>query len=327
MGLVHFKREQGTGRGGKVITRAQSAINSISAKVERVADRYRAARLVLVALNPAAFKQATREDPTVGAWVKVYQELQSGDILNPRGEDPGAAPPVTAVERQKAALGEGHKTISWIWITVRYTASDHLHPARTSDEEAIEGKPAILSLKRDSADSFDGDLTYLAMRSTYARVRARWLRWKEEVQLLQEEMRRAPVFLLWKANWWKERADSRPDASSGLRSGLCAYALRQSQLFTDMATRLVRQWAAVAAKNSLTVEWSTELKELAFKDLPECSMAHDGAPQVMATADTRLNVPVTIEELNKEMQNNEDSGTEEEDIEAGGSSNGYESGF
>lgn len=140
MGLVHFKQNQGSGRGGKNITRAQSAINGVTSKIEKWAERYRAARRALMVLDPIAFKEASREDPKVGKWTMVYRELLKADILNPRGEDPGDAPPVTPAERRKAALGEGHKTIPWIWTTVRYTAADDIHPTRTTDEEAIEGK-------------------------------------------------------------------------------------------------------------------------------------------------------------------------------------------
>ena len=41
------------------------------------------------------------------------------------------------------------------------------------------------------------------LKTEYAKSRARVNRWKEEVLLVKEEMRRTVAFLLWKAKWWE----------------------------------------------------------------------------------------------------------------------------
>ena len=51
-------------------------------------------------------------------------------------------------------------------------------------------------------------LYILALRIEWCRVRARAMRWSEEVLLLREEMRRVLVFLEWQATWWEKRAVS-----------------------------------------------------------------------------------------------------------------------
>lgn len=134
MGLCHFKAQHSNGTGNRPNTRAQAAINSMSAKIDRIAARYRAARLALMALVPDAFL------PT-GHLAKTFKELLSSDIRNPRGEDPGDAPPTGAEERRRAALGEGNREIPWIWMTVRYTAQDCIDTDAATDEDAIEGEP------------------------------------------------------------------------------------------------------------------------------------------------------------------------------------------
>lgn len=139
MGLIHWKGRQTAGSGNKPNTRAQSAINGVTAKIKTHANRYRAARIALVALNPNAFKLASRMDPSEGNWVKVFRELSDQDIRNPRGDDLDEAPPQTSAERRRQQLGEGHKEIPWIWTSVRPTGADHIDSDRVSDEEAVEG--------------------------------------------------------------------------------------------------------------------------------------------------------------------------------------------
>lgn len=133
MGLCHFKARHSNGTGNRPNTRAQAAINSMSAKIDRIAARYRTARQALVALDPDAFLPA-------GRLVKTFRELLPGDIRNPRGEDPGDAPPTDAEERRRANLGEGSREIPWIWMTVRYTAQDCVDADAATDEDAIEGE-------------------------------------------------------------------------------------------------------------------------------------------------------------------------------------------
>lgn len=143
MGLVHWKSRQTHGTGNKPNTRAQSAINSVTAKVKAHADRYRAARKALVALDPDAFKLASRTDPSEGKWVRVFHELSDLDIRNPRGDDLDEAPPQTLAERRRHQLGEGHREVPWIWTSVRPTGADYFDSNRVSDEEAVEGTRSL----------------------------------------------------------------------------------------------------------------------------------------------------------------------------------------
>ncbi|KAF8219434.1 hypothetical protein L208DRAFT_1209023, partial [Tricholoma matsutake] len=52
-------------------------------------------------------------------------------------------------------------------------------------------------------------------------------RWKEEIQLLKEEMWHTLQFCAWKSNWWREQAGCWTQLSSHLTEGLVAYAIKQ----------------------------------------------------------------------------------------------------
>jgi len=72
------------------------------------------------------------------------------------------------------------------------------------------------------------------------------MRWGEEVELLQEEMRRVLNFLEWHAQWWVERAGNRGKVDDlGLREGLPAYALRQASIRIKLREKFATLWRPV----------------------------------------------------------------------------------
>lgn len=72
-------------------------------------------------------------------------------------------------------------------------------------------------------------------------MRARAMRWEEEVELLQEEMRRTEVFFKWKSNWWAvQSCDIETDEET--RDGLFAYAASQSKLWQGLRERCWKRW-------------------------------------------------------------------------------------
>ncbi|KAJ7667386.1 hypothetical protein B0H14DRAFT_2300724, partial [Mycena olivaceomarginata] len=108
---------------------------------------------------------------------------------------------------------EGHRTISWIWMGV--------------DTSAAGSNEAIMQV--------------LGLRAEWAKGWARTRRWTEEVLLLKEEMRRIPITLRWKAQWWEDRCVV--EEFSGYHAeGARAYALRQAKLFRDIADKFEKQW-------------------------------------------------------------------------------------
>ncbi|KAJ7280892.1 hypothetical protein C8J57DRAFT_1057508 [Mycena rebaudengoi] len=112
-------------------------------------------------------------------------------------------------------------TLSWIWLSQGVPTSEGQAPAMN------EGK------------------YHPPLRIEWARARARSLRWSEEVQLLEEEMRRIQQFLLWHGNWWREQIGRR-DVDAIQQEGDRAYALRQASLKERLAGRFKEKWSGVA---------------------------------------------------------------------------------
>jgi hypothetical protein len=83
------------------------------------------------------------------------------------------------------ALGEGRRTLSWIWFTV---SDDENSP------DMHEGEQTITSLGELVTDKA---LVNPALRVEWAKSKVRASRWHEEVMLLEEEMRRAIVYSHW----------------------------------------------------------------------------------------------------------------------------------
>ncbi|KAG1796687.1 uncharacterized protein HD556DRAFT_1441368 [Suillus plorans] len=72
-------------------------------------------------------------------------------------------------------------------------------------------------------------------------------RWTEEVELLQEEMRRVADFLSWHAGWWEEQANWRNVLAAPEQEGIKGYAKRQAALQRAMCDRFQEMWSIVPA--------------------------------------------------------------------------------
>ncbi|KAJ7754658.1 hypothetical protein DFH07DRAFT_868558 [Mycena maculata] len=157
-----------------------------------------------------------------GAWERKLRVLEEGDIraLNERvlSEEEEA-------EKEKlvqlgafieggvagvgsVATGETHRKLSWIWYTSKAT------------------------------DPSEAELTD-ALRIEWCKAYARTRRWREDVVLVEEEMRRTIEFGYWMAATWEMRAGARTrGVDEPLHEGLNAYAQEQ----------LERKWAGIRAK-------------------------------------------------------------------------------
>ncbi|KAH7909550.1 hypothetical protein BJ138DRAFT_1197507 [Hygrophoropsis aurantiaca] len=111
---------------------------------------------------------------------------------------------------------EGRKKLSWIWRT-----------------------PGV-------AESEDKGLQD-AVRMEWCRARARAMRWSEEVQILQEEMRRVLQYLEWHSSWWEAQGCNRIPSDRQLADGLSAYANRQAYLRRNLAALFRELWSIVPA--------------------------------------------------------------------------------
>lgn len=92
------------------------------------------------------------------------------------------------------------------------------------------------------------------IRVEWLKARARSHRWREELILLEEEMRRSIEFCWWKAKWWVEQGDQHHhQATPHLLEGLKAYASQQANAERQRAVKWERQWHAIRARAQVVV--------------------------------------------------------------------------
>ncbi|KAJ6613763.1 hypothetical protein B0H10DRAFT_2222002 [Mycena sp. CBHHK59/15] len=86
-----------------------------------------------------------------------------------------------------------------------------------------------------------------ALRIEWAKTRATALHWAEEVDLLEEEMRRITQFQKWRAEWWDNLAGKRPPPHRmRLTNGNRAYARKQADIQRKLSAQFQDEWKDVA---------------------------------------------------------------------------------
>ncbi|KAJ7939847.1 hypothetical protein B0H13DRAFT_1850053 [Mycena leptocephala] len=207
--FITFRNDHVTGQ--KKTTKAGTLIEQLGERVNASAGKYRKGYEGLVALKGNDF-------------APHFRELKDDDIRldGDNGESDTAARKKLAMlsagrgaRAPRNAPGQSKRLMSWIW-TVKEGSGD------------------------DEKDLHD------AVRVEWARAKARKTRWEEEVQLLEEEMRRTLRYLEWQASWWESRQDARPEASSDLRAALRAYALKQAWLHRRLRDFFKSEWNSPA---------------------------------------------------------------------------------
>ncbi|KAK0449374.1 hypothetical protein EV421DRAFT_1900069 [Armillaria borealis] len=109
-----------------------------------------------------------------------------------------------------AQLGEGHRRLSWIWYQL----------GRDDDRPAI----------------------HEALHIEWCKACARMLCWEEEVELLNEEMRRVLAYKEWHHSWWMSQLGMRTRISEDLQEGLTAYAYEHAVQDWSCASELKKKW-------------------------------------------------------------------------------------
>ncbi|KAJ7471708.1 hypothetical protein B0H11DRAFT_2237257 [Mycena galericulata] len=208
-------------RGVRDGMRSNTRIEGIDNQIQQATAMYQAARKALEVLGERLHRTG---------WEKVLKPLKKEDVRQmPEAafREPGAAAgkkrrKETAAAKKRRRT-EARTPASWIWM------------ADGSAEDA-DRNPAMNE----------------ALRIEWAKTRALGLRNTEEVDLLEEEIRRVPVYLRWRADWWtslKLHAGEaqRPDLQDNdrQREGHDAYATRQALLLRRIAQRFEEKWAIV----------------------------------------------------------------------------------
>ncbi|KAG6835107.1 hypothetical protein H0H93_004796 [Arthromyces matolae] len=202
---LKFKDNNASSQGS--YTRMRALLDQIEAKIRMARVRYNKAREALLKLRGP------------GVWEDTLKALRTSDIRGVNeatvlSEEAGAderahalthgveTDTIHTISTLHLRTGEGSRSVSWIWLGV--TASEM------------------------NAD-LDGSL-HDGIRLEWLKSRARAQRWREEVLLLDEEMRRVLCYTEWRAAWWNERLSMRLETSSSLMEGISAFAAEQSHL-------------------------------------------------------------------------------------------------
>jgi hypothetical protein len=77
------------------------------------------------------------------------------------------------------------------------------------------------------------------------KTRARAHRWREEIVLLDKEMRRAVAFCWHMVREWQKRQNVRPDVDPVISEGIRAYAAHQMSVETNRATKWFASWGSI----------------------------------------------------------------------------------
>lgn len=162
-------------------------------------------------------------DPN-GDWKNEYYQLRDEDNRGP------------LKEADEMDTGDGRYKPSWIWGT----SSAMILPGEGSMAEQQEVNETA--------------------RYEWMTCQARADRWKEEEELLQEEMRRVVVYLEWKSQMWSDRVGIRVGlCTPDIQNGINAYAHRQSNTYNEIAVLFSSQWLPYLNACGLKTEWAKTL--------------------------------------------------------------------
>ena len=185
----------------------------------------------------AAYRALLQLDPT-GSWREKFLELKDSDNRGP------------GKECEEEGVGDGSYLRSWIWL------------ANPRNPDTVDGEAA----EEGASEEEVNEMLRVEWTTSYARLE----RWAEEVELLQEEMRRVVAFLEWKSVDWLAKTHVRGgDLASDIQSGLCAYARKQAAIFHDLAVSFAKLWYPTLMSYGLRHSWMTEFMEKHRIPLPD----------------------------------------------------------
>ena len=165
-------------------------------------------------------------------WDDRLKDLKDSDVRGAGKDD------FYLQEAGKATYGasKGRFEMSWIWLVP--------HPKSEIDRNSSE-------------QVFDEGL-----RVEWSKSQARKMRWEEEVEIIQEEMRRAIVYYEWKQQWWLERNSQPTIGEDSIQVGITAYSQKQAHSCKCMAESFAMAWLPFLQENGIKPEWEGRYKHL-----------------------------------------------------------------
>ncbi|TDL14821.1 hypothetical protein BD410DRAFT_845699 [Rickenella mellea] len=219
--LWRYKVFNATGQ--KANTRTRVVIDRFQDKIECHVERYRAARLALVSLDPH------------GKWATRLLVLNDGDVRGPSRDD---GKELSGKDR----TSEGRHVPPWIWCaTVAPEVGDPV--GEMNDDMRVEWVKSAARLDRWSEEV---TLVCEEMRRTLVFLEWRAVWWEGQAD---RRIRSAALDM-----------DGQCVLDFGLQSGLCAYAMKQAVTQRALAKRFAELWVPFLRSNSLLpslcAEWA-----------------------------------------------------------------------
>ncbi|KAJ6482785.1 hypothetical protein C8R45DRAFT_1100033 [Mycena sanguinolenta] len=213
-----LKRQHLSGQG--MYTKSCSLLDGIEAGIRVAAGRYRAARAALLALRAP------------GDWERVLQVLWKEDI---RGMNERLMTEEEKEDNKRARVLAG----------LLADGKDNELDIFGELEEPMRG-----------SDEMEDGILHPDIRVEWMKARAQVDRWREELILVEEEMRHVLEFCRWKAWWWHERIEVRGDMASteitpALAEGLSAYVHEQIPRKEAWLAAWGGKWEKVRARTEI----------------------------------------------------------------------------
>ncbi|KAK7045518.1 hypothetical protein VNI00_007350 [Paramarasmius palmivorus] len=245
--VTYQHSEQGT-PSQSMFTKLNALRSQVEVKIRSISGMYRTARAGLLQLRGSgdwekALKELKAEDVRgIGERVardedlETFRKAQKRAGVDPkdvekilRGED--VELPMIFVDPSATVASGSHRSdnLSWIWYT--YGSNESV------STEGVDAKEVEASL-----------------RVEWCKARARARRAREEVLLVNEEMRRCIEFCRWKAGWW-EQQKGRSDLEAWITEGLDAYASEQAFSETSRAINWNRQSFSIRERAKVIWNW------------------------------------------------------------------------
>lgn len=238
-----FRQKKKSTRGQRESTRAQAVLSQFTSKIDLIAERYREAFAALQVLDT---------DPNA-EWRIRLRPLRNEDIRPMHADsdddddnDDDNARKARRSHKKRKRKGDGYHTPSWIYMVSRTDGE-----GRTK-EELGTGMCNFFTTRAQA----NWHCT-LAYRVEWAKAQARSQRWQEEVELINEEMRRVLVYCDYASEIWKGRIGLRSDLSSALDTGMRAYALKQASMWRRLGIKFAGMWYRNLTNYKFKIEWPT----------------------------------------------------------------------
>ena len=150
-------------------------------------------------------------------------------------------------------------TGDWRRVYQELTDKDNRGPGKELNERGVgDGYYAMSWIWGGSFGSeAEGEDVNETVRHEWMTCRARADRWREESDLLQEEMRRVIAFLEWKSGSWAQKVGSRSGSVTvDIQHGIDSYARKQASVYHELAFSLAKQWIPCLLALKLDISWA-----------------------------------------------------------------------